>query len=112
MRRNNRGHKHDHSSLIILPSLFSSPDDGDNYKDDDIIRDEPSVGIDLSMDSRLYKVRLSRATGIEYVEPLTSPNWFDVLIFLIVLYQSHINLPLYFFTLTIYLASILVGVPI
>jgi hypothetical protein len=29
--------------------------------------DESAQGIDLSFDPRLYKVRLSRATGIEYV---------------------------------------------
>lgn len=47
---------------LCSKSSDSSSDDIDSTSDD---KDNTSTGIDLSFDTRLYKVRLSRATGIE-----------------------------------------------
>jgi hypothetical protein len=69
LRHKSYQHQHDQYRFRFLSAMFlSSGDDDNNCNDDDgVQQNDAMVGIDVSSDSRLYKVRLSRATGIEYV---------------------------------------------
>ena len=75
LKSNNDNQRRSYRSLSISFQIMSSASDNNSLDDissddnnqnqDSTSSDNDTNGIDLSFDPRLYKVRLSRATGIE-----------------------------------------------